>query len=403
MIGTGALRQGRAESAAVIAAVAVIAAAVGALIAVAPIVGLGVTLAGVALAALLVRPSGSRASSWRAGIICVAYALGDRGHRVRRVRAGVHGRDGPRAGRPRDRHLAAEEEVRLLDALLVGFIALGAARTIPYIGEYGIDVLRDAVSWGYALFAIAVAGTFRAEWFPILVRAYRMLVPDHARVVPDRGRSTWSPAARDPALAGGARCRSSGSRSDAAVHLAAIGSFVLVGLYASGPASSATRRLGAVVREPRDHGCDLARRHAGGDHRGGRRRSCSSGRPSASSRARPSRSGSSLALYLLNPSVELGYANRPVSFTQLVDNVASVVTADNGAPDSTRAWRLAWWDKIIGYTIDGPYIWTGKGFGINLADDDGFQVDADGSLRSPHNGHLTMLARGGLPCSRCGC
>src|SRR5207249_3389698 len=33
----------------------------------------------------------------------------------------------------------------------------------------------------------------------------------------------------------------------------------------------------------------------------------------------------------------------------------------------------------------------------NLADDDGYQVTADGSLRSPHNGHLTILAREGVP------
>ena len=43
----------------------------------------------------------------------------------------------------------------------------------------------------------------------------------------------------------------------------------------------------------------------------------------------------------------------------------------------------------------GPYKWTGKGYGINLADDDGYQID--GSLRSPHNGHMTILARSGLP------
>jgi O-antigen ligase len=88
-----------------------------------------------------------------------------------------------------------------------------------------------------------------------------------------------------------------------------------------------------------------------------------------------------------------------VSFTQLVANVVSVVDENGGdrTLDTTRTWRLAWWNKIIGYTVDGPYFWTGKGFGINLADSDGFQVNSDGSLRSPHNGHLTMLARGGVP------
>ena len=31
---------------------------------------------------------------------------------------------------------------------------------------------------------------------------------------------------------------------------------------------------------------------------------------------------------------------------------------------------------IIDYTVFGDYFWTGKGFGISLADDDGFQGTA---------------------------
>ena len=61
---------------------------------------------------------------------------------------------------------------------------------------------------------------------------------------------------------------------------------------------------------------------------------------------------------------------------------------------------MAWWDTIIDYTVNGPYFWTGKGFGINLADADGFQVGdvgTDTSLRAPHNGHMEILARTGVP------
>src|SRR5205823_3428657 len=43
------------------------------------------------------------------------------------------------------------------------------------------------------------------------------------------------------------------------------------------------------------------------------------------------------------------------------------------------------------------YFWTGKGFGVNLATDDGFQVSQDESLRSPHNIHMNVLARMGVP------
>jgi hypothetical protein len=47
--------------------------------------------------------------------------------------------------------------------------------------------------------------------------------------------------------------------------------------------------------------------------------------------------------------------------------------------------------------VHGPLFWTGKGFGVNLADDDGFQVESDGSLRSPHSVNMTILARSGVP------
>ena len=66
--------------------------------------------------------------------------------------------------------------------------------------------------------------------------------------------------------------------------------------------------------------------------------------------------------------------------------------------ENTVAWRFDWWRKIVGYTVFGPYRWRGKGFGVNLADDDGFQVRLDDhSLRSPHNVMMTTLARSGIP------
>jgi O-antigen ligase len=65
--------------------------------------------------------------------------------------------------------------------------------------------------------------------------------------------------------------------------------------------------------------------------------------------------------------------------------------------EGTREWRLIWWDKIIDYTVHGKYFWTGKGFGINLTFDDGIELDPDNPSRNPHNSHLTILARSGVP------
>ena len=82
----------------------------------------------------------------------------------------------------------------------------------------------------------------------------------------------------------------------------------------------------------------------------------------------------------------------------MLQNLTSVFgVSSNGVLQGTRAFRLAWWTKIVDYTVFGPYFWTGKGFGVNLADDDGFQPNADGSLRAPHNSHITVLARMGVP------
>jgi O-antigen ligase len=50
----------------------------------------------------------------------------------------------------------------------------------------------------------------------------------------------------------------------------------------------------------------------------------------------------------------------------------------------------------VRYTVTGPYRWLGKGYGINLANADGYQVRVDESLRSPHNVNFTILARGGV-------
>src|SRR5919199_378672 len=47
--------------------------------------------------------------------------------------------------------------------LLLGFMAWGAARTVPYLGEYGVTALRDATLWGYAAFALVVAGLLLAK------------------------------------------------------------------------------------------------------------------------------------------------------------------------------------------------------------------------------------------------
>jgi hypothetical protein len=91
---------------------------------------------------------------------------------------------------------------------------------------------------------------------------------------------------------------------------------------------------------------------------------------------------------------------RRFSATQLLANAQSVVVGEDKGLESTKTWRLEWWNIIIGNTVFGPYFWSGRGFGLNLADVDGFQNRQDPNsppLRSPHNVQMTMLARAGVP------
>jgi O-antigen ligase len=93
--------------------------------------------------------------------------------------------------------------------------------------------------------------------------------------------------------------------------------------------------------------------------------------------------------------------NRPLTAHQIVDNVASIYGQSGEDTQGTKRWRLDWWDIIIKDTVFGPHFWTGRGFGLNLADADGFQDRADPDttplLRNPHNVQMTILARAGVP------
>ncbi|MBV9982350.1 O-antigen ligase family protein [Bradyrhizobium sp.] len=91
---------------------------------------------------------------------------------------------------------------------------------------------------------------------------------------------------------------------------------------------------------------------------------------------------------------------RYIGPAQIVENFNSIFGASDASNlDATKTWRLSWWQAIRNYTFNGPYFWTGKGYGISLAEADGFadHVAGQAILRSPHNAHMTMLARSGVP------
>ena len=275
----------------------------------------------------------------------------------------------------------------LVQVLLV-FMAWGAACTLPYLPAYGIDALRDGVLWGYGVFAVVVAGLlvhrparlrnlfFRYRGFVVAVAALAWLVLLLKGYVPVL-----------PKVPGTKISIVEPKSADVLVHAACAGAFVVLGMRRANPVlvvmlavpfvlGNRAGMLGslvavglAILLSP------LKGRVAWLGYLG----VCTV-----------------LALVLLSPTVMVG--SREISTDLIWTKVESIFTeSEAGRWDNTKDWRLEWWEKIVGYTVDGPYFWTGKGYGVNLSVDDGFKSGAGEDLRSPHNGHMTVLARSGVP------
>jgi len=106
------------------------------------------------------------------------------------------------------------------------------------------------------------------------------------------------------------------------------------------------------------------------------------------------------AVLLLSPilfliQVKENFQGRTFGITQITQNINSVVgSVDNETLENNEIWRLIWWGKIIEYSFTKEHIFIGKGFGLSLSQTD--DVNALEDLRSPHNFHLTILARFGV-------
>jgi O-Antigen ligase len=275
------------------------------------------------------------------------------------------------------------------------FMLWGLFRTVPYVSLYGIDALRDGVTWAYAIFAIAVSLTVRREHVEPLLRLYRRWLPWFVLWVPVAAILSVVFSGALPSVPGSSEPIIDFKAGDAAVHLSAAGAFMVLGLGTTGLTRArdwlwpfwllAVGVCSAISRGALAAAAMMA---------------------TSVLFARATTRWLSLILIgvflfavlgLVNPEVDVGLARR-LSFDQVVSNLTSVLGGEQNDPvlEGTKEWRLRWWTTIVDYTVDGPYFWTGKGFGVNLADDDGFQV-GDLTLRSPHSAHLTFLARGGVP------
>lgn len=290
--------------------------------------------------------------------------------------------------------------------LIIAFMGWSIYRTIPYVAEYKLDALRDAMLYGYALYAFLIAILIPREMVEYFVQLYGKVLPiivflgpvifflTQYKILPK-----W-PGAPVPII--------NQKSGDMGVHLGGAAAFMLLRLdyFNKRPYRQALIWLMWLM-------WFVAWGMFGSVNRGGMVSALSAVaiaflfRPT-SGWYRPVLLGVVVLCMLLvtgtysSLRVSFGGA-REISAEQIVNNLASVVGTGNnetGNLENTKEWRMNWWNDIIDYTFYGDYFWTGKGYGINLVIADGTYSAANAEekgTRSPHNGFMTILSRSGVP------
>ncbi len=267
--------------------------------------------------------------------------------------------------------------------LLVVFMGWGLCRTIPYFSIYGIDAIRDAAIWYYGFFAliIAIITVARPERLIFILKQYKAFVGIFLAACPIFFLIHSANIA--PQFPGSPVRIIDLKAADLMIHLSGVTAF-FIGLKIQ----NVLTFIGLFM-------VNLVVVVAQANRSGTLAFLCSF---SIVTVLRPdsSRIWRILATLLLGGVVALAF------FPDLLDPVLNkmvTIFIDDGAEryQGTKEFRMRWWGYIYNYTFGGDYFWTGKGFGVNLGLDDHFDPLGDGKVRSPHNGHLCILARMGVP------
>jgi hypothetical protein len=289
------------------------------------------------------------------------------------------------------------------------FAMWGFCRTVPYLSQYRFDALRDAVLWGYGTVALLIAAfVSRSSQISRALNAYRKFLRWYLIVLPvvliatavSAGKLLllpWSNGVGLIYVKGG----------DAGVDLAVAGLFLLIftdkrrGIAKEG---ISVYRLVAIA------GAVVTLLFIMVANRGGTVALILAFLLVAILRARQMLwklafigiMGGILAaaVFAVLPA-QLRIGGKVYSEDKAVATVGTIVggSGKGTGHENTVVWRLIWWKAIIHETFFGPYFWTGRGFGVNLAIADGpvGGTKEDYALRSPHNGSMTVLARMGVP------
>ncbi len=290
--------------------------------------------------------------------------------------------------------------------LWLAFAVWGFCRTVPFIFIYGFDTVRDAVLWGYGVFTVLIVAFVNSSeqisrglnTYRKFLRWYLPLLPVLVFLSSGAERLPMLPWGHGKALVKG---------GDAAVHLVGAGLFLLLfPIQRSGPNKhglSIYQLIGFAA-------WSITALLVFIDNRGGFLAMLV---PIVlAALMKPNKIGwkvvasgiimVTIAIGVLETNlVTISLRGRTFNPDQVIQTVESIVgvSQTNTSLEATKKWRLIWWRHIIQYTVFGPYRWTGKGFGVNLTLSDGPPgvTAEDTTLRSPHNGNMSVLARMGVP------
>ena len=274
--------------------------------------------------------------------------------------------------------------LKLLPAqILVIFMTWCLICTIPYVSKYGIDSVRDSAIWYYGFFALIIATLIAANPKRLLdiLNRYRHFVTIFLVLCPIFFLINQAEIA--PKLPGSPVAIIELKAADLMIHLSGVTAFFVamkiqnIGLF-----------IGSFI-------VNLVVVAAQANRSGSLAFLCSF-LVVITFRPQSYRIWGIMVTLLLGGMLILAF--HPELIAPIFSKMATIFV-DDGAEryQGTKEFRLKWWTHIYNYTFGGEYFWMGKGFGVNLGLDDHFDPLGDGKVRSPHNGHLCILARSGVP------
>lgn len=280
--------------------------------------------------------------------------------------------------------------------LLVLFMVWGLLRTLPFLPTYGIDTIRDATLWYYALAAVVMATLVVAvpdlphrwaRWYmPFLVvlllwSPVSMLLGNVGLTLPGSGgvplfsHKPGNIAVAVATAMGFLWLVPNPLRRSTRAALTAFGTVVIFAVGTQNRGGMVAALAALVVA-----GVLLGRR---------------------SRQFVPVIVATALVGFVIAWGLNVhvtGGSGRDYSAAQLIDNAASIVGVqqDTGNLDATITFRNQLWSGVIDLASAEGALPTGLGFGPNLAQQLGVSGGVNDPLRSPHNSHVDVLARMGF-------